>query len=259
MWRDAARKLIPASLRETLVALLTSEIVGAAVKAKVWVNSKGCKFQVDHIRISNREAAGIFWGIRERAEVDLVKQLLPISSDSTVVELGGSIGVVASHVAKRKPKRIVVVEADPELLEICEVNVNINISSDTAAVFLNRAVDYISRDDSLFVPGNTTTSGKLGHGSAAASGITVGNSTLSKILNSLSVGEYILISDIEGAEADIWFMDQQALNSCSHIVAELEDTKKYTAQAQLEQLGALGFRITYGYGRVYLLEKLNSE
>jgi FkbM family methyltransferase len=257
--RDAVRKLIPSSLKEFLASLFTSELIGSILKAKGWVNSRGCMFCVSHPRISNREAASIFWGFRERAEIDLVKHLLPINKESTVVELGGSIGVVASYVAKLKPKRMVVVEADPEILGICEMNVNRNSSEDIDVVFLNNAITYVDDPITRFLPGSTTTSGKIDRSPESGAGITVSSVSLSKILLSESIVEYILISDIEGAEADIWFRDQRALKDCSAIVVELEDTEQYSTQDQIEQLQTLGFNQSYQYGRVYFFEKAENK
>lgn len=253
--QDAIRKLVPSFLKEIIVAILTTPLIGQLFKYKAWVNSKGCIFFVNHPRISAREAAAIYWGHRERAEVDFVRRLLPINADSTVIELGGSIGVVAAHVVKLKPKRMIVLEADPEIIELCKININANRSEETEVDFINKAVSYA--DDAMvkFLPGSTTTSGKINQSSVSLAGITVESITLSEIVSNYSVNDYILISDIEGSESDIWFQDGNALERCSAIVVEIEDTKKYSAQDQIHQIKSLGFTENYHYGRVYFFEK----
>ena len=186
----------------------------------------------------------------------MVKNLLPVSPNLTIVEFGGSVGVVASHAVKRNPKGLVVIEADRELLDLCRINVNLNNVEDVDVVFLNFAVDYSDAAVTRFIPGATTTSGQLER-TDQCRGLPLETTTLSQILDSQHIDEYVLISDIEGAEADVWFMDQAALEKCRAIVVELEDTKKYSTQDQINQLEILGFENVYSYGRVFFFSKYN--
>jgi len=190
------------------------------------------------------------------SSAEFVKNLLPVSPNLTIVEFGGSVGVVASHAVKRNPKGLVVIEADRELLDLCRINVNLNNVEDVDVVFLNFAVDYSDAAVTRFIPGATTTSGQLER-TDQCRGLPMETTTLSQILESQHIDEYVLISDIEGAEADVWFMDQAALEKCLAMVVELEDTKKYSTQDQINQLEILGFENVYSYGRVFFFSKYN--
>ena len=65
--------------------------------------------------------------------------------------------------------------------------------------------------------------------------------TLSEILNQNAIkGSYTLITDIEGAESEIFFKDKIALKNCEIIIAELENVQKYTVEKQISELVKLG-------------------
>lgn len=256
-WQDIVRRLIPPSFKRFIIGLMTSDLVGALLKKYGWITSRrgGGKFFVGHERISGQEAASIFWGFRERAEVDFVTRLLPIDSTTAVVELGGSIGVVAGAVAKRRPKQMVVVEADPKLLDLCEINLGKNAYPETRIEYSNSVVTYQDSAAVEFIRGSTTTSGKIKQHDGSEAGLMIQPMTLSTILARYSIDEYVLISDIEGAEADIWFKDEGALENCHAIVVELEDTERYSTESQVKQLQDLGFTQCYRYGRVYFFDR----
>jgi FkbM family methyltransferase len=264
---DLLRNFTPGWLKSIAVTALTSDIIGAVVKKRAWVRSKRSLIFVDHPRISRSEAASIFFGIRERAEIDIINSLLPIKPETTVVELGSSIGVVSSVIAKHRPKRIICLEADLELLDLCRINVERNAPKHTELTFINQAISYTGEPCALFKTGTTSTSGRLhditldneesadSHGHIASQSDylhSVPASTLSDVLEREAVCNYILVSDIEGAEAYIWFSDPTALTLCQAIVVELESTITFTIDDQVSKLKSLGFFLQYQYGRVYL-------
>lgn len=250
--KDAIRKLIPPQIKGVAAGILTAGPIGAAAKKKGWIRCKRAMVYVDHPRISNQEAAAIFFGIRERAEIDLAMTALGVDASSTVVELGCSIGVVASNLASLRPRRLILVEPDAELLELCKTNLGRNVSDQTQVTFLNRAIDYSGNAAIPFQAGLTTTSGMV---SLAGGGGLVDTLRLSELLERCSVDQFILVSDIEGAEADIWFSDADALGNCLAILVELEDTVAYSMQAQIDRILSLGFVLHYQYGRVFLFKK----
>ena len=69
--------------------------------------------------------------------------------------------------------------------------------------------------------------------------------------------KYTLITDIEGAESEIFFKDVKSLKNCEMIIAELEDTAKYSIIKQLRQLKKIGYSIIEYYSNVYVFQKLN--
>lgn len=254
---DNLRKLIPSSLKKFLASIVASNLVGWVIRqGREYLHVSGCKIFIKHPRISNKEVASLLFGIRERAEVNMVKNLLSVDDQTTVVELGSSIGYVASVVAKRQPKRMVLVEPDAELISIAKRNVQANGSLELAVDFGNVAVSYSGEAFVEFFSGETTTSGKtVGSVRSDAESSLVEALTLSKLLTQFQVDDYVLISDIEGAEADIWFDDEVALLLCKSIVVELEETEKYSISDQLMKIESLGFSEQYSYGRVFLFTR----
>lgn len=228
--KDTVRKLIPPQIKGFVARILTAGPIGAAVKRKGWVRCKRAMVYVDHPRLSNQEAAAIFFGIRERAEVDLAMTALGVDSSSTVVELGCSIGVVASNLAKQRPRRLILVEPDADLLGLCKTNLARNAAESTEVIYLNRAIDYSGNAAIPFQPGLTTTSGMV----SLAGGGLVDALRLSDLLERCAIDQFVLVSDIEGAEADIWFSDADALGNCHAILVELEDTIPLAFQFSVE-------------------------
>ena len=66
-----------------------------------------------------------------------------------------------------------------------------------------------------------------------------------------------MITDIEGAESEIFFNDEEALNNCIEMICELENTIKYSIKDQLDKLLSIGFFIEERYGNVFFLKKKN--
>ena len=67
---------------------------------------------------------------------------------------------------------------------------------------------------------------------------------------------YVLISDIEGAEADIFEFDKESLTKCKRIITELENTHSHTIDQQVTCLKSAGFCIKEYYGNVYVFDKM---
>ena len=80
--------------------------------------------------------------------------------------------------------------------------------------------------------------------------------TLSEIIKKYLVkNQFTLITDIEGAEANIFFKDANSLKLCETIIVEIEKTKKYTIKQQILQIKKLGFRIVEFYNNVFVFSK----
>ncbi len=147
-------------------------------------------------------------------------------------------------------------EPDEELIEIAKRNLQANITPGTAVDFKNVAISYTGEPFVDFFSGETTTSGKtVGNIRGGAEHTTIKALYLSALLERFEIGEYLLISDIEGAEADIWFRDEKALERCGAIIVELEETEILSISGQLKKIEALGFSKQYSYGRVFCFAK----
>jgi FkbM family methyltransferase len=258
--KDSFRKLIPSSLKRVLASIVVSDTVGWLIRRRgATIDVKGCAISIDDPRISNREVAALYFDLRERAEADIVDNCLPIDGESTVVELGTSIGYLASIAARHKPRRLILVEPDDTLLEIARENTKLNAGARTEIVFERAAISYGETASVMFARGATTTSGKTVVRDPRLNYETVETTTLMQLLRKHNVRSYLLIADIEGAEADIWFRDEEALAGCQAIVVELEDCNTYRIADQIERIHDLGFVESYSYGHVYCFKKCSGS
>ncbi len=228
-------------------------------KAKKKIRSKlsGHTIEIDGMRFSYPEdipfAAyhALYKGIYQQPERNLMQDYLP--PDLPVVELGGSYGIVSGLLNRKlnEDARQVVVEANPELLDLCRENA-LAINPSRKLALVNCAIDYSGIDSISF----TVTSGT--HGSHVAENwrdngtggerISVQAITLTQLLQQECIeGEYSLVCDIEGAEFDLISQDAAALSNCRAMIVELHPGVFYdrgkTVQQLLEKLEAYGFEI----------------
>lgn len=104
------KSLIPSKLKVLLVDILTSELIGFMIKS---YNPKFNFFNgfYDYKHLTYKEAALIFFGIWESAEIRFSKRFV---DTETVIELGSSIGVTLGVLGKKLNNvRFICVEASP--------------------------------------------------------------------------------------------------------------------------------------------------
>lgn len=223
------------------------------------IRSRGCTFDVSSPLISPWVKALIFWGFYEKPEVRFVKRYLP--QDTDVIELGASIGVVTSHIAKKlgQARKIVSVEADPRLVPLIQRNVSLNAPGANVAV-VHGAIDY-SPDNPATVHlrfGDSNLSGGVAHG-GSLSGTDVPTIRLSDLLTRHRVDRFALVSDIEGAEVGLIEGDPEALTKCSLLIIELHDTRQkgrdITINDQVAAITARGFHFIESKKAVYVFRR----
>lgn len=210
----------------------------------------------DYKYVSNEEAAKIFWGVWESAEIRFAKRF---AKSQTIVELGSSIGVTLGVLGNYlNKKKIICIEASPKNFEslIIQKNLLLNKNLENQYVLYNKAISY---DTSVINFEHTSTSG---------SQITktllkkknvyrIQSITLNDIIVENNIYQpYTLISDIEGAEAEIFHKDEESLINCETIIVELEDTKNYSKNIQISKIKKLGFKIIEFYGNVFVFQKV---
>lgn len=265
MMMNWVRRVVPLPVKKRATDLLCHPLVGRAVS---WVfadriPSWGCRIFVDSPRVSMRQRAEIFTRLYERAEIALIRRYL--EPDVDVVELGGSIGVGASCIARtlRPDRRLVVVEADPELAPILERNLQENAGG-THFDVVRKAFYAASQpvDRVRLQKGSNNLSGKvereLGEDSGdAASWIPVTN--LSDLVQEYGIGEYTLVSDIEGAELGLFLNDAKALEGCRRIIAEIDsdefEGRYYSIDAVIAMARDLGFELQERYFNCVVLQR----
>jgi FkbM family methyltransferase len=203
-------------------------------------------------KITNMAKASIYWGIYEGAEQRFVNQYLP--KDMDVVELGGSIGVISSLIRKSIDinKRLVIVEADKNLIPSIYENVSTN-NPDKKCNVLHGAISYSGADydgniffyDSPQNTGGNKYSSRLD--SAVENMISVPSVSLSEVLKKNNINKFSLVSDIEGAESEILEFDKKSLEKCDFIIIELHRTESSAGiidiPSLLSKLKKLGFKV----------------
>lgn len=247
------KNLIPSFFKKLIVKILTISLFGFIIKLiNPRTNFLGGSF--DYKNVSNKEAAEIFYGFWESAEI---RFSIKFAHCKTIVELGSSVGVTLGVLAnKRSNTNFVCVEASPinfkkllKLKKILPSNGN-NYS------FLNKALAYGS-EYVAFKHVSTKGSKILENAIDKTSSYKVAAISLSDILYQHDVSDgYSLITDIEGAEANIFFEDSESLKNCHNIIAEIDNSSIASAKEQILKLKEIGFEVAEQYGRVYVLNRI---
>lgn len=225
--------------------------------------SGDCRIATDTRLVGPRTEAALFWGLYESAELRFVRQHL--RRDLDVVELGASIGVVSSCIARKlEPgRRLVCVEANPGLLGLLAENLRAN--APTRDVSLRHGAIAYDRPPGSDVPlalGETNVASRLAgsQGGPSTRIAQVPALTLGQVLRDECYGRYTLVSDVEGAEAEILLRDGAALRTCAQILIELHDTQVGGRQLGIADLlglltGEHGFVLRDRHGPVCVLER----
>ena len=218
------------------------------------------------LSVKNQSAyiqALIFWDIYENPERRAIRKFL--RKDTTVIELGASLGVVTLALCKwiDGKQKIYSVEANPKLLPNLLETKALN-QLDTLEI-INTALDYSGNKTIGFsIDSNNLGSSKdSGEGQSNTNSlVAVEAMPLHDLISKYDIGEYVLVSDIEGAEAEILVSetDTRVFENCKQIVFELHQTsykgKQYTQQ-DLADLVVEKFKmkILYQSGNIWVFGK----
>lgn len=246
------KSLTPFALKKMVATVIAGPVAGKIIKfSRVKFTLLGGTF--DYSLVEDVAAAGIFWGMWEGAEVRFAKRF---AGNDTIVELGSSVGVTLGTLAKAYPKaHFVCVEASPRNFKLLN-KLRESLSKDLNIKFFNKAIDYSGVESIGFSETSYTGSKIADHETAIEKTVAIKTMTLSEILAAVPVtGQYTLVTDIEGAEADIFYQDEAALKQCDKIICELENTPKYSMQDQVDRLCSIGFETVEIYGNVYFLAR----
>ncbi len=248
------RQLLPIKLKLLLVKFISNELSGLII-SKIYRNSiphNGVKVFTNFKRIKRKTVSDIYFGIYERAEIDQVIDY--IDPDVDVIELGASIGVNSLHIRHclSKDKKLVVVEADPELVDILLYNIKKN-GMERGIEVLNCAIDYSGRDVVNFGVTESNLSGcVLGEfNGSSARGVNVKATTLSALVDKYDYAEYTLVSDIEGMEIPIFIEDKKTLKNCKQIFLEIDGISykniDYSVDDIVDMICKCGFKVVDRY------------
>jgi FkbM family methyltransferase len=218
-------------------------------------NNKDLVFDCNSSQIKGSTKAQIFFGIYESAEYRFCKKYIDINSN--VIELGSSIGLISTIISKyKKPKKIITVEANPDLINVIESNFNRN--NVINYTIINKAISSSNKNKFWFCYGNDNTTGYISLNSTLDS-IPVDSTTLLDILKFYTFKTYTLVCDIEGAEVNILFNDTSAFSNCNLMIIELHEVnyndKIYHIDELLKQITKIGFKQIDRYGNSFVFSK----
>lgn len=244
-----------------LAGAMTHPLVGRAL-ATVYRNnipSGGLKFDTSGPAVDDRSKASLFWGFYEKAERGYISTLL--RRDLDVVELGASLGVVTSTVASiiGPQQRIVTVEANPRMIPSLRTNVERHAKGRSITI-VHGAVSYESDSEMVSIDiGDRSIAGRVSD-MASAHTVDVPRLTLVGLLAEHEIGDFILVSDIEGAEIGLFLEDEAALERCRQIVIELHDGsyrgRSYSVREARGLVASMpGFSVVAEHGGVMVLNK----
>lgn len=257
------RLIPPAPRKRNIFRIFYRAAIGKII-ARVYhdqIPSMGCVIETHSPLVVPRIKAKLFLRGYEPVEIGFVRKYL--QSDRDVIDLGSSLGVVASHVGRKlhAGRRVICVEANPQLLDIIHANVTRN-APHVQVEIVSGAVDYPPdrREFVELVLGFDNLVAHIVEDDAVPQGIFVPVISLSEIIRCYAVDDYTLVADIEGSEAGLLEMDDAALASCRQMIIELHHTVRHERIVRAEELAAElrakhGFRQIDRRGMVYVFEK----
>lgn len=243
------KSLVSPNVKSFLLYFLLNQYVGKALKFfKIRWNLFGGKF--DYSSVSDKDAAKIFWGAWESAEIRFSKRF---ALSKTIVELGSSVGVTLGVLSNiRKQTKFICVEAALENFEKLNTLKTL-LPASNEYILVNKAIAYdVDRVNFEFT---SVTGSKINEKGNDLRNY-VDAITLSDVLKENQIeSEYTLITDIEGAEEAVFFKDEAALKKCVLIIAELENTSSHTIDEQISKLQDIGFSLIERYGSVVVMSR----
>lgn len=197
-------------------------------------------------------AATVFFGFYEASELRAIRHLMP--RDLPMVELGGGIGVISSHVVQRLshgPYRVV--EANSRIIDVLVENLARNNTNSIPIEVTHGALDYSGQDAVKLNISYNHLNTQIDNQSDLDDEI---DSAPTFTLGSLVIDweAFSLIADIEGAEAEFILGNEPAFDRCRWLCLELHTT---SFQGQLISIDDLvrglrhkGFELVYMDGSV---------
>ena len=179
--------------------------------------------------------AKIFLGTYEYAEMKLISKYLP--KNNSVIELGGSLGVITRKIQKRISKEniIVTVEANKNMLSY--LSFNTLKSNKYPIVFIENAA--VCNADKVYF--NVSDCDNLNNKIDGNGKFSVNGTNISKILLKYPLYKYSLIIDIEGEEHNLFDYDADAFDNINDLFIELHgDVERINKTLGI--INNLGFR-----------------
>jgi FkbM family methyltransferase len=223
MLRRVLRRLLPLQAKRLVGGIIAGNLAGACIRrfSGGVLTHRNARVCIDHPRVTNTMVAQLYWKIYERAELDQITRFLP--RDADVLEVGGSSGITTLLLASllNPERKIVSVEADPELSSLAAKNCRTNGLAERVT-FVSAAVDYENAQVS-FHQGSEAIYGRIEKTAGSAGTISVPATTLSQLAAQHGLRDYTLVMDIEGAEWEV--LRHGDLRGARRILAELHEIR----------------------------------
>ncbi len=238
------------SIKMFISTLLCSNWIGRVV---AWIYEDqipfyGTLIYTGHEQIRNRIKAMLFWRMYESSEIRFVQKHLTDQYDT--IELGSSIGAVTIQLGKKiKGKKLIAIEANPNLIPVLQHNIRMNAISN---VVVTNAAYGSDQNKVWFEYGDENILGKITTPSKDKNGVWIESMSLSSMLRFHQLTSYALVCDIEGAEADLLLNEQEALRGCKLLIIETHHTsfkgQAYSPDQLKLVLLEMGFRLIDQHG-----------
>ena len=203
------------------------------------------KFGISSKQIRGKIVSLLFFNKYEKEELEMIRTHM--KTDLPIIDLGSSLGVVATTAACLSNDKILCVEANPKLTDIISTNLLKNGIEERAFSVLNGAIcDKHQAGEPIYF--SSRGSNELGRicSPETEGAIKVDTVLLSEIVSKNIEDEFILISDVEGAEAAFLFSDSMALEKCNQLFIELHPVCWNGVQLEVkdlqERIELLGFK-----------------
>ena len=150
------KKILPSFFKNFTIFLLCNNYFGKLIKFfKIKTNLFGGFF--DYSLVSDKDAARIFWGVWESAEIRFSKRF---ANSQTIIELGSSVGVTLGVLSKkRKNTKFICIEASKKNFENLKI-LKDQLSKENDYILINKALAYGVEEVSFFKL-NTSTSHQI--------------------------------------------------------------------------------------------------
>lgn len=260
-FKDRLRRLVPRAAKDMFIRLALNDTVGRIV-GKAFRDSipfRGSRICTRSRLVQPSTKAWLLFGLYERAEVDQVRAF--VEPGATVLECGGSIGVNSVQIARRigSGGRLIVVEPNRELCALLRDNLARNCP-ETSATVVNAAISYSTRLPRLtYERGINSLKGITKNDGGGDFGAAVEAVRLSDLVQRFTLDNYVLVSDMEGAEASMLLCDGAAVRHARRVIAELDpgvhEDESVSVERQIRELGNLGFEIAHRHGNRMVFER----
>lgn len=227
--------------------ILTSTPVGVVVGGVLRHNVRNRGLRFDTTGLPAALNAALLFGIYESAEVRFLQK--HFGGQRTIVELGGSLGIVTGHALRvaAPDAHLVSVEARPDLLPFLRRNIAAYMKPQQSAAVVHAAVGDTEGPVRLELGAGTDTARITS--SAGARTVEVPGRRLSSLLEEQGIDEFALVSDIEGAERHVLWGEEAALMRCRMALFELHGSED-EVRHMIDRLAELGLTVVDQHGPV---------